>query len=178
MKNNVVLKVTGTSINRFIKRLIKNNINILDIKKISKNEINIIVKNSDLEEIYKAKGIYEIQIIEYTGINKWRRIIVKNKWIYVFMSISITLIILLSNLTFDIKIYHTNNELKSVLIKELKSYGIELGRYKKSFKEIEEIKENILNKYKEKIEWLEITRIGTTYKVQLEERIINKRFER
>ena len=37
MKNNVVLKITGININRFLRRLIKNGINIYDLDRVSNN---------------------------------------------------------------------------------------------------------------------------------------------
>lgn len=57
---------------------------------------------------------------------------------------------------------------------ELKNYGIKVGSFRKSFDEISKIKEEILEKYKDSIEWLEITRVGTVYNIRVEERIINK----
>ena len=61
-----------------------------------------------------------------------------------------------------------------MLIKELSNHNIEPKKFKKSFEQIEKIKKEILEKYRDKIEWLEIENIGTKYIVKVEERkIIN-----
>ena len=56
---------------------------------------------------------------------------------------------------------------------ELNKNGINVLQFRKSFKELEKIKNKILDNNKDKIEWLEIERIGTKYVVRLEERKIN-----
>ena len=78
MKSNVVLRVSGYNINRFLRRIIKNNINIFDLCHISNKEINITVSISNLEKIDKIKGTYEIQIIKYVGKQKIKKDIKKN----------------------------------------------------------------------------------------------------
>lgn len=173
MKNNVVLKVNGNNINRFIRRLIKNKIQVYDLDRISNKEIIITISTKDLEEIDKFRGLYQINIIRYIGKINAKNIFKHNFVMYLCLTISLTIILILSNFIYEIKIYHTNSTLKTTLLNELKSYGIRVGAYKKDFKQIEEIKNQILEKYKNDIEWLEITRVGTMYEIRLEERIIN-----
>ncbi len=174
MKSNVVLRVSGYNINRFLRRIIKNNINIFDLCHISNKEINITVSISNLEKIDKIKGTYEIQIIKYVGKQKIKKDIKKNLILIFSLVFSLLVILTMSNFIFDIKIYHNNSELKKQILTELSYNGIKPGSFRKTFDEISSIKQFILNKYKDSIEWLEITRVGTTYKVLVEERVINK----
>ena len=56
--------------------------------------------------------------------------------------------------------------------KELENYDIKKYKFVKTYDEVENIKKSILDKYKDKLEWIEITRVGTKYIVKLQERII------
>lgn len=174
MKNNVVLKITGININRFLRRLIKNGINIYDLDRVSNKEIIITINVNNLEKVQELKGSYEIKILKFIGLTSIKNKIKKNSIISIFLIISLLFILFLSNFIFEIRIYHTNSKLKETLLFELKNYGIKKGGFRKSFDEISKIKNEILEKYKDSIEWLEITREGTVYNIRVEERIINK----
>ena len=59
------------------------------------------------------------------------------------------------------------------LEEELKISGIDKYKFKKSYKELQLIKNNILSKYRDEIEWLEIEVIGTKYIIRYEPRVQN-----
>ena len=65
---------------------------------------------------------------------------------------------------------HNSKEVRDFIILELKNNGIKKYGIKKTYEEIQIIKENILNKYKDKIEWLEIENYGTKYVIRVETR--------
>ena len=71
-----------------------------------------------------------------------------------------------------IEIIHSNKDIRNILKTELKKEGIKKYALKKEYKEINIIKQKILNKYKNKIEWLEIENNGTKITVRVEERKI------
>ena len=91
--------------------------------------------------------------------------------------IGVILLILLSNMIFTIEVSHTDNYLKELVLKELNKYGIKEYRFKKSFDELTDIKNKILEDNKKIIEWLEIEVSGTKYTVKIEERKINNKKE-
>ena len=66
-----------------------------------------------------------------------------------------------------------NKELKSIIKKELSNNNIDRFKFKKNYKNNELIKNNIINKYKDKIEWLEIKNNGVRVEVNVLERKIN-----
>ena len=173
--SNIKIKVKGKSINNFIKRLIRNNINIVKIIPISYKEIDLIINYNDLEEILKYKTIYDIKIKKYYGKIKILKFIKKNIYIFSFLVLGIILIFILSNIIFNIEVVHSNSSLIKVINEELDYYGIKKYSFVKSYNEIEEIENKILENNKDKIEWLEIIRVGTKYIVRVEERIINKK---
>lgn len=71
---------------------------------------------------------------------------------------------------FEIEIVYNDGEVRDFIKKELKNYGISEKTWKKSYSELMDIKEKILEKNKTRLEWLEIEVSGVRYIVRLEER--------
>ena len=65
--SNVKIRVRGRNVNLFIKRLIKNKINIIKVIPKSYKEVLLIVDYNDIDRINKIKTIYSIDIISYYG---------------------------------------------------------------------------------------------------------------
>ena len=172
LRSSIVLNIKGKNVNRFINKLVKQNINILNIRYINYKEIEIRVFKSDLEKIEKIKSIYELSEVNSYGLIKIKKILIKNKILLFFMFIGFLFILLLTNVIFDVEVVHNKKEIQELLISELKRYGITEKKFVKSFNEIEKIKKEILEKYKDKLEWIEIERVGTKYIVRVEERKI------
>ena len=76
----------------------------------------------------------------------------------------------LSHIITDIEIVHTDKDLRDMIQKELTNYGMTVSSFKKSFSELNQIKEEILEKHRDQIEWLEIENVGTKYIIRVEER--------
>ena len=95
MKNNfmnkfdsiIKVKVEGKNINNYIKRLIKDNINILKFIPISHKEADIIIKYEDYLKIKEYRTIYKLKVISKYGKLKLLSFIKKN--IYMFISLII-----------------------------------------------------------------------------------------
>lgn len=172
--SKISLEIKGKNINRFIRRLRSNKIDILKLKYKNKNEVCIIIYKKDYEKLLKIKSIYDVTELEVFGFLKIKKIAHKNRHVILFLIICFILFILLTKMIFDIEIIHSNSEIRKLLKSELKQNGIKKYSFKKSFDKVDKIKEKILNKYPNKIEWLEIEEIGTKYVVRVEERKIPK----
>ena len=173
-KSKKKLNIKGKNIERFIRRLIKNKIEIISLERVKYDEINIIIYKKDLSKIEEIKTIYEIDITRSYGLDKIKNILFKNKYILIFLIIGLFIIYFLSNMIFSIEVIHSSKEIRSLIKNELKLYGIDKYKFKKNYHEKEYIKEKLLNKYRDKLEWLEIEEVGTKYIIRVEERIINK----
>ena len=172
LASKVKLNIKGKNIQRFIKRLVSNKIEMLKISYPSRNEANIIVYKKDCEKIMELKSIYEVSELNTYGLVKIRKTLSLYKYLIMAITLSLIIIIFLSNVIFNINVIHTDSDVRKFLENELEIYGISKYKFKKSFNEIQDIKKQILEKYKDKIEWLEIEESGTTYIVRIEERII------
>ena len=168
MNNKLIILVKG-NINKF---LLKCNINILNIKYISYKEIIITINYTDYNKLLKIYG-FKYKILNKKGLIKYKELYYKYKYLIYSFLFGLILLIVLSNIIFDINIICDNKELKSIIKKELSNNNIDKFKFKKSYKNNELIKNNIINKYKDKIEWLEIKNNGVKVEVNVLERKIN-----
>lgn len=176
-KSKVLLNVKGKNINRFIKKLIARKINVLSLKYVSKNEAYVTIYKKDYETVLKIKSIYDILEEDTFGFVKIKKVLKLNRHLIIILLFCFLLFYVLTNMVFDIEVVHSNKEIRNLIKDELKLNGIKKYSFKKSFKEKNQIKEKILNKYPDKIEWLEIIEEGTRYIVRVEEREIPSKSE-
>lgn len=177
LKSKIKLSITGKNINRFIMRLHNNKIEILKCNHINKEKINIIIYEKDYKKLEEIKTIYNIEKINTYGIIKIKKKLNINKYLIISIMLGIIILKTLSSIIFDIEIVYNDKETRDFLRQELKNYGIKEKTFKKSYHQIEKIKEDLINKYKDKIEWIEIETKGTKYIVRLEIRIIKEKEE-
>ena len=172
IKSKIILKVQGKNISNFIKKVRNNNIDILNIKYLN-DYILITIYKSDYNKVLDIKTIYDINIIDYKGLIKLRRTIKYNLITILLLILSIFFIYFLSSLIFSIDVVTNDLRMKLLILNELEKQGIKKYSFRNYYSEIKNIKDNILNTYKDKIEWIEIESIGTKYIVKYEPRIIN-----
>lgn len=171
--SSIKIKITGRNINNFLKRIIRNNINIIKVMPISYKEMDLIIDYKDLDKIEKLKTIYNIKIIRYYGKLRILKRIKKNIFILSFLLIGLFLVYILSNVIFSIEVIHSNNNIIKLVENELEENGIKKYRFALSYDEVEKVKKKILEDNRDSLEWLEIIKEGTKYIVRVEERIIN-----
>lgn len=171
-KSKIKINIKGRKIERFIKRLADNKINIYNMEMINRNEANIVILKSDYLKVLNIKSIYEFNIVGGTGMIKIRKTLKLNSLILVFLVIGIIVLQILSRMIFSIEVVHTDKSIRNKMLNELENYGLKIHAFKKNYDEVQKIKEQILTNHKDDIEWLEIENIGTKYIVRLEERKI------
>lgn len=172
---SIKIKVEGKNINNFIRRLIKNNINIEKVIPISYKEAHMLVDYRELAKIQKIKTIYKVKVIKYYGRLRLLKRTKRDIFLLLSLLVGVLTIYILSNMIFKIEVIHSNKNIIKLVNEELYNNGIRRYHFVKSYSEIEKIKKKILEDNKDSIEWLEIIRDGTKYTVRVEERIINKR---
>lgn len=170
LQNTYVLKITGRNPKNFIKKLISHHIEIHEMHSIHPSYIKIRIAKKDYEKVLELKTIYEITLIDTGGIIKIRKTILSYQTFLLAFLFGFCILFFLSHLIFSVEIVHTNKEIQALLLEELEAHHLQKGHFRKNYKEIEKIKEKIIQKNKDKIEWLEIERIGTKYVVRVEMR--------
>ena len=166
-KSKVKLQVNGKHVERFLHKLAHNNIQLLNIE-YSKECIWITVYQEDYPKILKLKSIYEIKVVGALGVIKIKKTLAVNKMLIISFIFGLSLLILLTNVIFKVEIVHSSSEVRNFLSHELKQLGIKEYTIKKGYKDIVEIKKQLILKYPEKIEWLEIEAVGVKYVVRIE----------
>jgi len=174
LRRKMLVNVKGNNIRRFIKKLNVHNIEIINIEYVEDNEVNLLIYKDDFETVEKLKTIYEINDTKDYGFDKLKKIIKAVKILIVSFLLGIILFIILINIIFDVKVIHSDKNLRNLLTKELSNQGVKKYTLKKNYDELSKIKEKIIKKYPDKIEWLEIETEGVNYIVRVEERKINK----
>ena len=160
MTNRYRIKITGKDPKYFLRHLIVKKIKLYNIIE-DHDGISLTVDEVDYAKILKMKTSYNIQIINRFGVAKLR---------YLFLTLG--LMIILSHFIFFIDVIHSKEEIRELVENDLKEFGISKYKFRVSYAKKEEIRNKILEKEKDKIEWLEIDRIGTRYIVNVEERLI------
>lgn len=175
--NIIVLSVKTKNVDRFLTNLYKLNIDIFKVDVVSYREIIVEIYEKDLNKVKKLSILNKIEVIDYKGIKDKKNKFKFNKTLIFSLCFGLSVLIFLSNIIFSIEVVHTSSEIRTFIMNELKENGIKALQFKKSFSELEKIKNNILDNNKDKLEWLEINRIGTKYVIKLEERKINNYVE-
>ena len=172
IESSVRVKITGKNVNNYLKRLIANKIDLIDLKYNSHNEAVVTIKYSDYLKLKTVRSSYDVKVTNTYGKLRIRN---KIKRSYILLSsiiLGIALIILLSNIIFSIEVIHTNKSVIELVSNELNKNGLKKYTFKKKYKDIKKIEDKILNDNKDKLEWISIDIIGTKYVVRIEERKI------
>ena len=170
----IKIKVIGSDINSFIKRLYKISVFPNDINYLSADELIITINYDDYYVIKKEFVDLKFKKLNDLGIYKIKPFFKKNIIILVSMIISILFIYFLSNIIVKVDVIHSNKEIRELVAAELEELGIRRLTLKKDYNKLEEIKQILLDKYPNRLEWLEIEVEGMTYSVRIEERIITE----
>jgi similar to stage IV sporulation protein len=178
LKSKIKISISGKNINRFIMKLYKNKIEILKCNYINKEKANIIIYAKDYEKVNKIKTIYNIEKLNIYGIIKIKRKINTSSYLIISLIIGYIILRILTRMIFKIEIITNDQQTREFLKKELNKKGIKEKTFKKNYHKIEKIKTDILEKYKDKIEWIEIETKGTKYIVRLEQRIKKEETEK
>lgn len=171
-QNIYEVRISGKDVKRFVKKLYNNKIFIEELKYVEKSAY-LKLDKENYKRLKEIKTIYQIELVRMYGTIKIINQIKNNSFFIVSFLIAILYLIFLSNIIFKVEVIHSDKNIRELLYRELEVYGIKKHNFVKSYNQKEKIKKKILNDYKEKLEWIEINRIGTKYEIRVEERIIN-----
>lgn len=171
MNNLLWIKTKCNNYYNLIKKL--NNLNIKIYDSIYKdNYVFLKVTYKDYNLIKKYIISYKFVIYKLNGIQKLKEVISKEKIFIISMIIGFITLFTLSNMIFKIEIIHENKEIRNLIKEELDNYNIKVLHFKKSYKELNKIRNEILDKYPDKLDWMEFVTNGLVISVKIEERII------
>ena len=174
--SHYIIKIEGRRPNSLLSLLIILKIPFIK-KKETKNYLILEIEEEYFQKIKKLAPTYEITILKRTG-KAYLIHLYKTKKIFLYSIIfAFLVIILLTNIIFSVRVVETDKEIKDMILTDLRENGITRFRFKVSYKRKEAIREKILEKEKDYLEWLEIEEIGTMYQVKVIRRINNPKEE-
>lgn len=176
-KSKLKLEIRGKNIERFIHKLASNKIELLNIKNIKRDTVEITIYKEDYLKLMNLKSIYEVNVVGASGLIKIKKVISVNKILIISLVLGLALLIFLTNVIFKVEVIHSSSEIRTFLTNELKNYGLDKYTIKKSFKDLQKIKQEIIEKYPDKIEWIEIETQGIKYVVKVELRQLEDKKE-
>ena len=177
MDSMVKIKVEGSNIHNYLKRIMKKKIHIIRAIPVSYKEVHLILKYSEYQRLLQLRSIYEITVLQYRGKLSFFQKLKKNYILLLFLTLGILFLGVLSRVIFYVDIIHQDKEIRELLEGELKRYDIKRYSFKKDYEELENIEDEILENNKDRLEWIEIIEYGTKYIVRIEERKLNEEEE-
>ena len=171
MNNKVWIKASCDNYYKLINKIEKLSIKIYEIKYIEKI-IYLKVTKKDYAKIKKYIISYKFKVEKNLGLQRIFGIIKQEKIFVISLIIGLIVFICLKNMIVKINIVHENQEIRELISDELKENKIEILRFKKSYKKLDEIRQKILDKHPDKLDWMEFEIKGMTLNVKVEERII------
>jgi len=172
LKNTCLVEIKGKNVYDFLKRLLKLKINLLEIKYKDIHTLTVLITLNDFKKLEKMKIKYKFEIKKIYGMNLFIYKLKKHSIFLICFFISILFLIFLTNKITKVEVIHSDKNIRELLVDVLEKEDIKKHSFVKSYEKIESIKKKILQSYKDKIEWLEIKRVGTKYIVRVEERIL------
>lgn len=166
------IKIEGKDVKRFIRMLYRSGIYFEEIS-LDRGSAYIKVDKDNYKKLKDVKTSYNIEVIELFGISKFKHLIKTNFIFLIFTALGIFLLYFLSNIIFDVEVIHNDKYIRDLLYSELDKYNIKKFNFVKKYEYVQKVKNEILNNYKNDIEWLEIERVGTLYNIRVDKRIIN-----
>ena len=174
--SHYIIKIEGRRPNSLLSLLIILKIPFIK-KKETKDYLILEIEEEYFQKIKKLAPTYEITILKRTG-KAYLIHLYKTKKIFLYSIIfAFLVIILLTNIIFSVRVVETDKEIKDMILTDLSENGITRFRFKVSYKRKEAIREKILEKEKDYLEWLEIEEVGTMYQVKVIRRINNPKEE-
>lgn len=171
MNNNYIkVRIEGKNINNYLKWLIKQKMNIINLNVITPNRLEIIINKTNYPILTKYSKTYTIVILKKYGKLRVAEIIKNNSYIFTSLIIAVLFLYFLSNIIFSIDVFYNDQTVVKQIKNELKKYGIEKYRLKKDYTYLNKVKNQILTENKDTLEWLEIVENGTQYIIKLVER--------
>ena len=129
-----VITVEGIGAERFLNYLIRNNINVFNVTRISSTKIQFCIDRSDIRELKKAYrgNDFEIKIKQNTGIPFIAKRIYKYKGMWICAILSLVILMSTSQFVTDVYIDCPEGIKQEEVRSELSKLGLKPGIYKKN----------------------------------------------
>ncbi len=165
------IKTKTTNHNKLILKFNNIGVNLYNIK-YDKDYMLLEIEEKDFTKVKKYLLSYKFKKEKDSGIFNIKNKLEKYNRFLCAIIFGIFLIYFFSNVIVSVNVIHSKKEIRELVTNELEELGIKRLTFKKNYNEIQRIKSKILEKYPDRLEWIEIETDGMVYNVKIEERII------
>ncbi len=165
-----IVKAKVRNKDKLLVKLYKNNISVYDCQE-QGDYLFLKIKYRDLKNLQKKIVTTKFRYVKDEGVYHLKNLITPLKVMIIVLFL--VLVNFFSQVIIEVDVIHSNKDIRELIKNTLEEYGVKSFSIRKDFTELEQIKKEILNNYKDKLEWLEIERQGMKYIIRIEERIIN-----
>ncbi len=170
-KHYLWLKAQCSDYYKLVNKLAQLNLAILAIK-YEKPFIYLKVEAKTADKIQKYLVSYKFQKVKDLGWYALKSNFQKYHLFLICFLIGLAFLLICSHLVVEVNVIHENKMIRELILEELETEGVKPLAFKKSYQELQKIKEKLLEKYPDKLDWLEIETDGMIINVRVEERII------
>lgn len=171
MIHYIYIRCKARDKNKILLKFYKNQINLYDIRE-NKEYLYLKIKEEDFKNVKKKIVVSKFYYIDDSGIFHLKRVLTPLKIVMILLFL--VSVNFFSQIVLSVSVIHENKAVRELVAKAIEEKGIKSFSFKKNYQELQEIKKEVLNTYKDTLEWLEIESVGMKYIVRVEERIINK----
>lgn len=143
-----VISIEGINIEKLLNTLIRNKINIYDVKRINSTKMEFKVDRKDFKEFKKIyrNSKFEVKVKQHIGLPFLAKRIYKYKGMWICAIISLVILMSTSLFVTDIYIQAPEGIDKASVRKELANAGVKPGVYKKSI-DRKEVRDHVMSKF-------------------------------
>lgn len=171
MKHYIYIRAKVIHKNKILMKFYKNRINIYDVQE-RDSYLYLKIDINDFKKVKKTIVTSKFYYIDDSGLFHLKRVLTPLKVLSVLFFL--ILVNFFSQVIVSVTVIHENKEIRNLVTKELEEKGIKSFSLRKNYEALNAIKKEVLNQYKDQLEWLEIENVGMKYIVRVEERIINQ----
>jgi len=167
----ITVKATGKGLERFLNRLLKNDISVWNVKKHGPHAVTFQIslkKVHRLRHLVRGSGI-KIEFQRRAGAPFLYKRLWKNSGFVIGIFLFLGLVIALSNMVWGIEIKGANPATEYQIRKQLDKMDIKIGKSQFFAKELDEIQAELTNNI-DAITWIGVELKGTTYHFQVVEK--------
>ncbi|MFZ7947205.1 MULTISPECIES: sporulation protein YqfD [Bacillaceae] len=167
----VTVKVTGRGIERFLNILTRNGFLLWDVKRHGTETLTFKMKFQDAKDIrhHARNSGCSISFLERKGIPLLIKRLFKNSGFLIGAALFLLIIMLLSNVIWEIEIKGAKPSTEYQIRKELEKMGLEPGEFQFLVGDVETIQRKLINNIGT-LTWVGVELRGTTYHFQVVEK--------
>ncbi|MFX3623787.1 MAG: sporulation protein YqfD [Ectobacillus sp.] len=176
---HVKVKLSGRGTERFLNECVRKGIEIWNVKKVGADTLLFHLR---LKDVYKLRPIYRKNECDLTFIGRygfpfWQKRLVKNSGFLIGFIAFLCLLIVLSNMVWNVEVKGAKPETEYLIIKELERMGVKRGKLQFQVPDVETIQRSLTNNVAS-ITWVGVELQGTTYHFRVVEKNEPKTEER